>query len=88
MFFSDYLVVDRAIGTVDPLGFMRPASAIADNVFKQFTVLSNHPAYHGFLCFAFAHLAESGLTPTSRDFARRFRSLEALWGIVNVRDDT
>jgi len=69
MFFTDYVVLDRAASTVDSLGFMRPASVVADNLFKQFTVLSNHPAYHGFLCFAFALFAEGAVKPDSPDLA-------------------
>lgn len=88
MFFSDYVVIDKATSTVDPLGFMRPSSALADNLFRQFTVLCNHPAYHGFLCFAFQLLAENSITPASRDFSRRFRSVEVLWGILNLEAET
>lgn len=49
MKFSEYIVIESTGSSVDPLGFLRPSSAIADGLFKQFTVLSNHPAYQGFL---------------------------------------
>ena len=84
MIFSQYIVLEKAPGSVDSLGFLRPSSALADNLFRQFTVLSNHPAYHGFLCCAYDYLRRVGMAPGRRDFSRRFRDLEILWGLINV----
>ena len=86
MIFSEYTVLEKAPSSVDPLGFLKPSSAIADKLFRQFTVLSNHPAYHGFLCYAYDYFGRAGLIP-GKTFSRRFRDIEALWGIVNVLDD-
>lgn len=86
MIFSKYIVLEKVPGSVDPLGFLKPTSALADKLFRQFTVLSNHPAYHGFLCCAYDYLRRSGVTPGRRDFTQRFRDLEILWGLVNVWD--
>lgn len=86
MIFSQYIVLEKVPGSVDPLGFLRPSSALADKLFRQFTVLSNHPAYHGFLCCAYDYLRRAGVAPGRRDFSRRFRDLEILWGLINVWD--
>lgn len=88
MFFSQYIIAEKVPGSVDPLGLLRPYSAIADKLFRQFTVLSNHPAYHGFLCCAYDYLHREGLSPGQRDFSRRFRDLEILWGLINVWEAT
>ena len=86
MKFSEYIVIEKPGGSVDPIGMLRPSTAIADNLFNQFTVLSNHPAYHGFLCFAFGYAAEKGIKP-GKDFSRTFRDFETLWGILNCKAD-
>ncbi|MFC3530914.1 hypothetical protein ACFOLG_01830 [Vogesella facilis] len=84
MIFSQYIMLEKVPGSVDPLGFLKPSSALADKLFRQFTVLSNHPAYHGFLCCAYDYLRRAGVAPGQRDFSRRFRDLEILWGLINV----
>lgn len=84
LIFSQYIVLEKVPGSVDPLGFLKPSSALADKLFRQFTVLSNHPAYHGFLCCAYDYLQRAGVAPGQRDFSRRFRDLEILWGLINV----
>ncbi len=85
MKFTDYVVTETAGNSVDPLGYLKPSSVVSSKMFRQFTVLSNHPAYQGFLAFAFSYLAGRSITPSKRDFARRFRDLEILWGLLNVR---
>ncbi|OQW85977.1 MAG: hypothetical protein BWK72_19440 [Rhodoferax ferrireducens] len=85
MKFTDYVVTETTGSSVDPLGYLKPSGVVSSKVFRQFTVLSNHPAYQGFLAFAFSYLAERSITPSKRDFARRVRDLEILWGILNVR---
>ena len=42
---------------MDPLGFLSPYTALQDKLFKQFTVLSNLPAYHGVLALVYKWLA-------------------------------
>jgi len=85
MKFTDYVVTETTGSSVDPLGYLKLSGVVSSKVFRQFTVLSNHPAYQGFLAFAFSYLAERSITPSKRDFARRVRDLEILWGILNVR---
>lgn len=85
MKFTDYVVTETTGNSVDPLGYLRPIGVVSSKVFRQFTVLSNHPAYQGFLAFTFSYLAGRKITPSKRDFARRVRDLEILWGILNVR---
>lgn len=85
MKFTDYVVTETTGNSVDPLGYLKPSGVVSSKVFRQFTVLSNHPAYQGFLAFAFSYLAGRSITPSKRDFARRIRDLEILWGILNVR---
>jgi len=85
MKFTDYVVTETTGSSVDPLGYLKPSGVVSSKVFRQFTGLSNHPAYQGFLAFAFSYLAERSITPSKRDFARRVRDLEILWGILNVR---
>jgi hypothetical protein len=84
MYLSEFVVVERAGTFVDPLGFMRPAGALQDTLFKQFTVLSNHPAYHGMLCVIWEFLREAGAAPGKPDFARKFREVEIFWGLLNA----
>lgn len=83
MFFTEYLVTESSGNSLDPLGFLRPSSEITDVIFKQFTVLSNHPAYHGFLSFVFGYLEAKGVKPGSPGFSRKFRDIEILWGLLN-----
>lgn len=87
LIFSEYTALENAPSSVDPLGFLKPSSAVADKLFRQFTVLSNHPAYQGFLCYAYDYFGRAGLAPGKAEFSRRFRDIEALWGIVNVWPD-
>ena len=84
MYFTDYIVTDGSGSSLDPLGFLRPSSEITDAIFKQFTVLSNHPAYQGFLCFVFGYLEEKGIKPGMPGFSRKFRDIEILWGLLNT----
>ncbi|MDQ3001844.1 MAG: hypothetical protein M3Y08_11365 [Fibrobacterota bacterium] len=84
MKFSEFIVLEKTGGSVDPLGFLRPSTAIADHLFNQFTVLSNHPAYQGFLCFVYAYAARKGIKP-GKDFSRTFRDYEILWGVLNSK---
>lgn len=85
MKFSEYVVTENTGSSVDPLGFLRPSSALADGLFKQFTVLSNNPAYLGFLTFAFQYLASIGKRPGTKGFSEDFRDAESLWGVLNDR---
>jgi len=85
MKFTDYVVTEIAGTSVDPLGYLKPSGVVSSKVFRQFTVLSNHPAYQGFLAFAFLYLDGRSIAPSKRDFARRVRDLEILWGVLNVR---
>lgn len=62
---------------------LRPSGAISSGLFRQFTVLSNHPAYQGFLSHVYDTLATRGLCPGDSRFAARFRDAEILWGIIN-----
>ncbi len=85
MKFSEYIILDKQGGSVDPLGFLRPSGVLKDMLFKQFTVLANHPAYHGFLACAYQFLSRRNITPAQKSFAREFRNLEIFWGILNTR---
>lgn len=85
MKFTEYMVTETGGNSVDPLGYLRPSGEVSGALFRQFTVLSNHPAYQGFLAFSFSHLAGRSLNPAKRDFSRRIRDLEILWGVLNVR---
>ncbi|MES2978007.1 MAG: hypothetical protein V4731_06255 [Pseudomonadota bacterium] len=84
MYLSEYVVVDTKGGFLDPLAFMRPASAFQAVLFRQFTGLSNHPAYHGVLCAVWKYLHDRGLSPTQPGFSRRFREIEIFWGLLNA----
>src|SRR5688500_3019504 len=57
--FSEFVVSERQSSFLDPLGFMRPAGVLQDRLFEQFTVLSNHPAYHGMLCVILKFLSRT-----------------------------
>lgn len=85
MKFTDYVVIETSGNSVDPLGYLKPSGAVSSKVFRQFTVLSNHPSYQGFLAYVFSYLAGRSVTPSKRDFARRVRDLEILWGLLNTR---
>lgn len=85
MYFTDFIVIENTGNSVDPLGFLRPSSFIRDGLFEQFTVLSNHPAYHGFLCYAYQLLGSKGIVPGTPRFSIEFRNVEALWGILNAQ---
>ena len=88
MNFSEYIVTEGTGSSIDPLGFLGPSSALAGTLFRQFTVLSNKPAYLGFLCFAFSHLAKAGKSPGTRGFSEEFRNAETLWGWLNFKAGT
>jgi len=88
MKFSRYVALELGSSSVDPLGFLRPSGALSRQLFPQFTVLSNHPSYQGFLAFSYRFLEREGVTPAKREFARRFRDLEILWGTLNARAGT
>ena len=79
--FSEYTIVEKTTQALDPLGLMRPANALRDAIFPQFTVLTRHPAHLGLLCAVWQELdaaADAKATPR----ARRFRELEVLWGVA------
>lgn len=84
MKFSEYTVTAKPSLMMDPLGFTQPQGALRNRLFRQFTVLSNYPAYHGLLALAYQVLAERKVTPAQPGFSRAFRELEALWGMANV----
>lgn len=84
MKFSEYVIVEKVGVLIDPLGFLKPSRALQDLLFEQFTVLTNHPSYHGVLCTASQVLEKMGLTPGDAGYARRFRRLEILWGLMNA----
>ena len=85
MFFSPFTSFENMGTSVDYLGFLRPGAVVADQIFPQFTVLSRHPAYHGFFCFAFRRARErTGAAKMKNAFARDFRLMEAFWGLAHV----
>lgn len=69
---------------MDPLGFLTPYSALQDKLFRQFTVLSNLPAYHGVLALIYQYLAETGTTPKKESFSLEFRRVEIFWGVLHA----
>ncbi len=69
---------------MDPLGLQSPYTALQDKLFKQFTVLSNYPTYHGVLALIYSLLAERGITPKHKDFSLQFRRAEILWGMLHT----
>lgn len=83
MFISPYIPTDHTAGTVDPLGIMRPFGLLADQLFRQFTVLTWNPAYHGFLCFALKYAADHGRVTRRRPLGPTVREMEILWGLIN-----
>ena len=84
MKFSEYVVLGRQGLLMDPLGFLSPYTALQDKLFKQFTVLSNQPAYHGVLALIYTFLAERGIVPGQKEFALQFRRAEILWGLLHT----
>lgn len=88
MKFSEYVTTERAGILVDPLGFLRPSRALQNTIFKQFTVLTNRPGYHGFLCMAWKLLEDSGHPVGSANFSRKFREAEIFWGLLNAAQGT
>ena len=85
MKFTDFVITESAGNSVDPLGYLKPAGEISSGLFRPFTVLTNHPAYQGFLAFAFSFLERNSLKPGQKNFLRRVRDLEILWGVLSVR---
>ena len=77
--FSEYTIVEKTTQAVDPLGLMRPANALRDALFPQFTVLTRHPAYLGLLCAIWQEL-DTSADAKAPQRARRFRELEVFWG--------
>lgn len=84
MYFTPYVPILGTSSSVDPLGFLQPSAALADLLFKQFTVLSHHPAYHGFLCFVLNYLDETGYG-SGVDLATNIRDMEIFWGMLSLR---
>jgi len=84
MKFSEYVVLGRQGLMMDPLGFLSPYTALQDKLFKQFTVLSNLPAYHGVLALIYGVLADAGVTPGQKEFSLQFRRAEILWGVLHA----
>ena len=80
MKFTEFVITETASNSVDPLGYLKPGGEVSSGLFRPFTVLSNHPAYHGFLAFAFSYLEKNSLKPGQKNFPRRVRDLEILWG--------
>lgn len=83
MYFSEYVVSERVSSLMDPLGFMKPAGVLGDQLFQQFTVLSNHPAYHGVLCVILKFLSDREQR-RGTSIGREFRRAEILWGVLNA----
>jgi hypothetical protein len=88
MFISPYVPTDHTAGTVDPLGLMRPFGFWGDQLFRQFTVLTWHPAYHGFLCFALKYADDHGRVTKGHPLGLVVREMEILWGLINCLADT
>lgn len=84
MKFSEYVILGRQGMMMDPLGLLSPYTALQDKLFRQFTVLSNLPAYHGVLALIYSSLAESGITPKHAEFSLQFRYAEILWGMLHA----
>jgi hypothetical protein len=76
---TEYTIIDKVSQAVDPLGLMRPAGALRDVLFPQFTVLTLHPVYLGLLCALWRWLEDHGKA-AGKDLPREFRKLEILWG--------
>ena len=67
---SEYVITVGSGLFMDPLRFMRPYAALQDLLFKQFTVLSNHPSYHGMLALIYRFLNQKNITPSNKDFSK------------------
>ena len=87
MQFTPFVPIDASGGTLDPLSFLRPSGQLKDRLFKQFTLLSRHPAYHGVLCWMFQYLADKDFSAAQKDFSRKFRDVELFFGLVNSHPD-
>lgn len=87
MKFSEYTLIERAEQSVDPLGFMQPFGSLRGQLYGQFTVLTNSPVYHGVLAVIYQVLAKRNITPAQKDFSKKFRQAECLWGLANVAAD-
>jgi hypothetical protein len=85
MKFTEYIVLEKPGAFMDPLGFLKPYTALQDLLFKQFTVLSNHPAYHGLMSCIYKVLSDKGSDPGKKGFSKDFRDLEILWGVINSK---
>ena len=85
MYLTPYTMIPAGNDSRDPLGFLRPSRTLADMVLPQFTVLTVHPTYHGFLCCAFQILHRKGISASDRGFFRAVRDLENLWGMFCVK---
>lgn len=86
MRFTEYVVLESADKAIDPLGFRRPASALQDMLFPQFTVLTIRPGYLSSLCAILDKLADE--TFKAQQLSQRFRELEIYWGIANASVNT
>ncbi|MFL9876987.1 hypothetical protein PQR63_01230 [Herbaspirillum rhizosphaerae] len=84
MKFSEYVILEKPGLMMDPLGFIAPSANLQDTLFKQFTVLTNNPVYHGLLALVYQTLQRKGLIPGQPSFAFEFRKLEILWGLANA----
>ncbi|RKR43450.1 hypothetical protein B0G82_1014 [Paraburkholderia sp. BL17N1] len=82
MRFTEYVVLESADKAIDPLGFRRPAGALQDMLFPQFTVLTIRPVYLSSLCGILDKLAAE--TFKEQHLSQRFRALEIYWGIANA----
>ncbi|MFM0375807.1 hypothetical protein PQQ72_02130 [Paraburkholderia strydomiana] len=82
MRFTEYVVLESADKAIDPLGFRRPAGALQDLLFPQFTVLTIRPVYLSSLCGILDKLADE--TFKEQQLSQRFRALEIYWGIANA----
>lgn len=82
MRFTEYVVLESVDKATDPLGFRRPAGALRDMLFPQFTVLTLRPVYLSSLCGILAKLADE--TFKEQQLSQRFRALEIYWGIANA----
>ena len=83
MFLTPYTVLPSGLDSLDPLGFLRPYTALSDALLPQFTTLTASPACHGFLCWAVGFLRQR--RASDRDFARGMRDLEILWGALCIK---
>lgn len=80
MKFTNYVATGPAGDSVYPLGYLGPSGEVSRALLRQFTFLSNHPAYEGFLAFAFSRAVGRSLNLAKRDFSKSVRDIEILWG--------